>query len=389
MACTRQWNVKRHIKICHKGYGRFVTFTDYVAGRISGVYQRNSQPTYESKKNKLLDTADLMNHATKEFFGELARGQAQKITINCWKNQNQIQWPQIVAREQNHIVRNGTDQSQIDCYHPFLYDNNDKDQIFGYRMANSEDSLNLDIQTVSFCQGQKSGRTETRIIRHNIVRDPNKLVSDEETDDKGMRNSINEKNRPLPMKQLVKQWTNGKSCYLLALKLSDGNDRRKQELIEIPNPKEPKQFITFKNSDEEHIDITIMNQKREHWAARAIENKITKMSEEDLDDFFRQIRHATFGVVRVHLVQSTLFKTPLSFALQQKPESTETYFMAITAEPTISNGSFSVENENEKQCLSATKQNQDEMFLAMRDALVKIESINLPLQSKNRQNIKL
>jgi hypothetical protein len=373
MASTRQWNVKRHIKIRHKGYGRFVNFTDYVAGRISGVYQRNSQPTYESKKNKLLDTADLMNHATKEFFGELARGQAQKITINCWKNQNQIQWPQIVAREQNHIVCNGTNQSQIDCLEPFLYDNNEnKDKVFGYRVAHSGDSLNLDIRTVSFCQGQKSGRTETRIIRHNIVRDPNKSVTDKET-----RTSINEKNRPLPMKQLVKQWTNGKSCYLFALKL--GDDPEKQDLVQIPNPKEPKQFITFKNSDEEHTDVTITNQKQEHWAARAIENKITKMSEDDLDDFFRQIRHATFGVVQIHLVQSALFKTPLSFALQQKPESTETYFMAITPEHTISKGSFSVKNENEKQCLSATKRNQDEMFLALRDALVKIERMNLPV----------
>ena len=95
MACTRNWNMKRHIKIRHQGYGKFVTFADYVAGRISGLYRRNSQPTYESKKNKLLDTTDLFNHATHEFFGELARGQAQKITFNGWKNQNQVQWPQI------------------------------------------------------------------------------------------------------------------------------------------------------------------------------------------------------------------------------------------------------------------------------------------------------
>ena len=87
------------------------------------------------------------------------------------------------------------------------------------------------------------------------------------------------------MKRLVKQWTNGKSCYLLALKLSDGNHQKVQELIQIPNPKEPKQFITFKNSDEEHVDVTITNQKQEHWAIRAIENKITKMSEDDSGRF--------------------------------------------------------------------------------------------------------
>lgn len=339
MASTRNWNIKRHIKIRHQGYGKFVTFADYVAGRISGIYRRNSQPTYESKKNKLLDTTDLINHATYEFFGELARGQVQKITSNGWKNQNQVQWPQIAAQQQNHLVRVYANQDQLDCHYPFLYSNNDdKDRIFGYRMANSEDSSNLDIRTVSFCQGQKSGRTETSSIRHDIVRDPNKLVSDKETDDKGMKNSINEKNRPLPLKQLVKQWTDGKTCYLLALKLSHGENRGEQDLIQIANPKEPKQFITFKNSEEEHVDVTITNQKQEHWATRAIENKITKVSDDDLDDF-----------------------------------------MAITPEHTISKGSFSVENENEKQCLSATKRNQDEMFLALRDALVKIERMNLPV----------
>jgi hypothetical protein len=312
MACTRNWNMKRHIKIRHQGYGKFVTFADYVAGRISGLYRRNSQPTYESKKNKLLDTTDLINHATHEFFGELARGQAQKITFNGWKNQNQVQWPQIAAEQQNRLVRTDTNQGQFDCHNPFPYENNDgKDRIFGYRMANSEDSSNLDIRTVSFCQGQKSGRTETSSKHHDIVRDPNESVSDKETDDKSMKNIVNEKNRPLPMKQLVKQWSKGKSCFLVAVKLSEGDDRGKQELIQIPNPKEPKQFITFKNSDEEHIDVTITNQKQEHWAARAMENKITKMSEDDLDDFFRQIRHATFGVVRVHFERSTLFKTPV------------------------------------------------------------------------------
>lgn len=377
--------MKRHIKIRHQGNGRFVTFADYVAGRTSGIYRRNSQPTYESKNNKLLDTTDLINHATHEFFGELARGQAQKITFNGWKNQNQVQWPQTAAEQQNHLVRTDINQGQVDCHNPFLYENNDgKDRIFGYRMANSEASLNLDIRTVSFCQGQKSGRTETSSIRHDIVRDPNKCVVDKAITNRGMTTtSFTEKDRPLFMKKLVEQWTNGKNCYLLAIKLSDGNHRKEQELTQIPNPKEPKQFITFKNSDEEHVDVTITDQKQEHWAPRAIENKITKMSDDDLDDFFRQIRHATFGVVRVHLVRSTT-KTPLSFALQQKPESIETYFMAITAEPAISERSFSVENENEneKPGLSAIKRNQEEMFLALSNDLVKLTGINLPVKAR-------
>jgi hypothetical protein len=384
--------MKRHIKIRHQGYSKFVTFADYVAGRISGLYRRNSQPTYESKKNMLLDTTDLINHATHEFFGELASGQAQKITFNGWKNQNQVQWPQIAAEQQNRLVSTDTNQGQFNCHNPFPYENNDgKDRIFGYRMANSEDSSNLDIRTVSFCQGQKSGRTETSSKHHDIVRDPNKSVVDKAITNRGMTTtSFNEKDGPLLMKRLVKQWTNGKSCYLLALKLSDGNHQKVQELIQIPNPKEPKQFITFKNSDEEHVDVTITNQKQEHWAIRAVENKITKMSEDDQDDFFRQIRHATFGVVRVHLVRSNLSNTPLSFALQQKPESIETYFMAITAEPAISERSCSVEkeNENEKPGLSATTRNRAEMFLALRNDLVKLTSINHPVQSEIRQNIK-
>jgi hypothetical protein len=212
--------------------------------------EENPQPTYESKNNKLLDTTDLINRASKEFFGELARGQAQKITVNGWKNQNQVQWPQIAAQQQNHLVRTDTNQGQFDCHNPFLHEDDDgKDRIFGYRIGNGEDSLNLDIRTVSFCQGQKSGRTETRSIRHDIVRDPNKPVVDKAITNRGMTTttSFNEKDRPLFMKKLVEQWTNGKSCYLLALKLSDGNCREEQELIQIPNPKEPKQFITFKN----------------------------------------------------------------------------------------------------------------------------------------------
>jgi hypothetical protein len=172
------------------------------------------------------------------------------------------------------------------------------------------------------------------------------------------------------------------------LNVSDGNHREEQELIQIPNPKEPNQFITFKNSEEEHVDVTVTNQKHEHWATRAIENKITKMSDDDLDDFFRQIRHATFGVVRVHLVRSNLSQTPLSCVLQQNPESIQTYFMAITAEPAISGLSFFVENddESEKPSLSATKRKQEETFLRLRSELIKITSINTPIQSGSKRN---
>lgn len=49
----RKYNIKRHIRIRHNGIGAFVSFTDYLAGRQTGMYQPSSAPTYHSRTNSL------------------------------------------------------------------------------------------------------------------------------------------------------------------------------------------------------------------------------------------------------------------------------------------------------------------------------------------------
>ena len=52
---SRKWNIQRHMKICHNSVGGFVSFTDYLAGRQTDMYQPTSPPIYHSKKTNSLD----------------------------------------------------------------------------------------------------------------------------------------------------------------------------------------------------------------------------------------------------------------------------------------------------------------------------------------------
>jgi hypothetical protein len=51
---SRKWNIQRHMKICHNSVGGFVSFTDYLAGRQTDMYQPTSRLIYHSKKLILL-----------------------------------------------------------------------------------------------------------------------------------------------------------------------------------------------------------------------------------------------------------------------------------------------------------------------------------------------
>ena len=35
---SRKWNGKRHINICHHGFGTLLSFIDYLSGRQFGIY---------------------------------------------------------------------------------------------------------------------------------------------------------------------------------------------------------------------------------------------------------------------------------------------------------------------------------------------------------------
>ena len=61
---SRKWNGKRHINICHHGFGTLLSFIDYLSGRQFGIYPPNSPPSYRRKSTSVFDIyMDELNRA--------------------------------------------------------------------------------------------------------------------------------------------------------------------------------------------------------------------------------------------------------------------------------------------------------------------------------------
>ena len=60
----RKSNGKRHIELCHCGFGTLLSFIDYMSGRQFGIYPPSSPPSYRRKSTSFFDIyADEFNRA--------------------------------------------------------------------------------------------------------------------------------------------------------------------------------------------------------------------------------------------------------------------------------------------------------------------------------------
>ena len=102
---------------------------------------------------------------------------------------------------------------------------------------------------------------------------------------------------------LIKQKVNsrnGNNNHLIALRLSSPQE----EIIKLRNPANPsKPGIVFRYSEQRHLSLVELakeNKSKCDYLTRAITLGTTPLSDEELIDFLKHIRIATFGIVAVH-----------------------------------------------------------------------------------------
>ena len=118
---------------------------------------------------------------------------------------------------------------------------------------------------------------------------------------------------PTNMFKVVKWWSrNQQNCYLIATKTPHSNIdhhiKPYEEHIKIANPKNPKQRIIFQYSKEQRIRITPTSSEcgKNHWAAGAILDGHTTITDVETADFLKTIRTATFGIFEIHEVMPSV-----------------------------------------------------------------------------------
>ena len=266
---SRRYNIQRHIETRHNGIGEFISFTDYLAGRHTGIYPPSSVPIYHSRTNHL----DIfMDEANRELARRIVN---QNFPLRSTWHQNQ---------QHGHITSNSSSTSYSQSS-PIDSD----DHIIGYRGYVCNDCLETEIEEMHFLAYNGKG-----IGKMKHVCKPKDLAESRlcNNTDKSFRLEEMEKKLPLHIRNLVvNNWTKNQN-YLVAK--------------ELPNKEEIE-----KNIDQNYIDLTLTNEynnnNNDYWPIRAIKNSPILLSENEFIDFMRKVRNATFGIFKINIERSVHF----------------------------------------------------------------------------------
>ena len=292
---------------------------------------------------------DLLSQMTTEFSLELARGLARKA-VSATATATTPQ-----PNMQSSIIQGGPGNNPIlDVQYK---QQQEQEDVFGYRFEICKECLSTEPLQVSFGKdGTKDNNTNNSNNSNNNnndsvdvvarveqkhVCDPKLVASNRKQvlDNGGSVKAMVDK-LPIIAIKVTKWWIkNQKNRYsLIAVKIphkniadnANDNIQPEQETIKIPNPKNPKQQITFQCSEEKHISLSLISNEtsKNHYAARAIKYGHTILTNEEMEDFLKMVQTSTFAIFKIRMPLSSTASLPLGHQ-QQQNESIGLYFLAI------------------------------------------------------------
>jgi hypothetical protein len=350
------------------------SFMPYRRSEVYG-YPSVSSTSYSDQSYKALKTSssappsDLLSQMTTEYCREVARGLARKALSVTTILEPNLQSSVIQGSLGNNAIL-GIPQKQ---------------DIFGYRFEICEHCLFTDPLEVRFGEDGTNNNNNNnddnddedavvaRIERKHycdpkLIASNTKEVLDKEGNVKAMVDEL-----PKITIGITKWWIKDQKNRLIAIKIphknnndnigdnDDDNIQPAQDRIKIPNPKNPKQQIIFQYSKEKHIEITLTSTESEknHWAARAIRDGHTILTNDEMEDFLRRVQTSTFAIFKIHMPSTASPQLE-----QQQHESIGLYFLAVLPH-----------DDNNK---SVHYNSTNETFLSLHNQLVNISNFTIP-----------
>jgi hypothetical protein len=402
MLSSRRYSVQRHIGNVHQGLGFAVSYVEYMAGTLAGIYKPNSISSQRSKRNAKVDSLHMKNALkfsySKPFTSSTQFDMYAQSYSHYYDEPNKVMKSSSAASSSSSpglmtimttefaselgrvLARNFLYPSQANkqsfninainkasrSLHPFpLVEGN---EIFGYRFHICKDCLITNPLAICYPEDGKSGRIE---YKHRC--NPIHVAFNHEGIDKDSSVKTMYEKLPESMINFVNTWIKGKKA-LIAIELpKNNNDNTPEEIIKVKNPKRRQQLIIFQYSKELHIDITLTNENQNHWAIRAIKGGQTTLTGGDLMDFIRRVKDRTFAVVKVHM--------PLSTSSSEHQECIRLYFMAIiSADDTSSYLPYNGNIYDNKSPLSANF--ADKTFPDFYNELANLPTSRLPASNE-------
>jgi hypothetical protein len=407
----------------------------------SDLPYRGMKPSSSSASATPAPPQDLLSQMTTEYCREFARELARKAVSVATTTATTPQ-----PNMQSSPIQGGIG------YNPILgvqhkQQQQQQEDVFGYRFEICNDCLYTEPLKVSFGKDGTKDNTnnssnsnsnnnndsvevvprkeQKHVCNPKVVASNRKEVQDIEGSVKTMVDNL-----PKIASRMTKWWTNGqnKRISLIAVKIphknknndhednynniagnaaadnndydddNDNNIQPQQETIIIPNPKNPKQQITFQCSQEKHINLSLISNEtsKNHYAARAIKYGHTILTDEEMEDFLNMVQTSTFAIFKIHksspttaTASSSLQPSQQQHHHKQQDESIGLYFMAIIPYddtlylqswlPNVSNDSKDNNNNNN---ISVQSDSANETFLSLCNHLTNISNFTIPMNSQ-------
>jgi hypothetical protein len=303
---SRKWNIERHITICHRGVGRYLSYMDYMTGSRNGFYRRSHHDMFQVQNSKEVNLLDVMQaELVKETVRQRFRGIVNQFVTTpnpIRSDQTYISSAPTVPIHQNiNIGKITNSEDHID----------DRNAIFAFTAEICITCWHLSVEPFYFDQ-QSDKRSEKNLGHvchhtelHNIPRyTQNNLDLEPKEVEKVLL--------PLFLREYItKQWAT-RPIYLLAYEVSN---RRSQDFT-LMDSKNQTRRITIKSAEVKLVELDLRIEDLSHWASRAITNNFTLMNETELDNYLHKIENASFALFKVY-----------------SESSVEFYFMALSILP--------------------------------------------------------
>jgi hypothetical protein len=161
------------------------------------------------------------------------------------------------------------------------------------------------------------------------------------------------------------------------------NIQPEQENIKILNPINPKQQIIFQYSREKYIQIdnlTSNESSKNHWAARAIKDGHTILTNDEMEDFLKMIQTSTFAIFKIR-IQSTTTASSSQLQQRQQHELIGLYFLAILSynDDTLRSLSWLPNKSNSNNNNDDNSVQSDEAFSSLYNQLINISDSTIPM----------
>jgi hypothetical protein len=402
----------------HGGNGLEVPYVDYMQGRLTGIYKPNDSKQQQQSSPKYSTFFDTFYNATRRldasssFFSSsystssATPGQSQDL-LSQMTNEFSLEYARELARKAVYDATTITPQQNMQSsiiqgglgYNPFLGVQNKQEDVFGYRFEICESCLSTEALQVRFGKdGTKDDNNNNnndsvevvQRIEQKHVCDPKLVVSnrkevlDKESSVKAMVDEL-----PKYTNRMTEWWIkNQKKNYsLIAIKIphksknesniADNSDNiePEQQNIKIPNPKKPKQQITFQYSKEKHIQLSLTSNEnsKNHWAARAIIDGHTILTNDEMEDFLKMVQYtSTFAIFKIHILSSPAVQEQQPHQQQQQNESVGLYFLAISP---YDDTMLPIENNNNN---SVQSNSTNDPYTSLHNYLINISSFTIP-----------